>query len=52
MKLNFIFILIDLFTLLAYPIVFVHAKLHRFEKPKEGIRLANFFENVPVAPKR
>ena len=52
MKLNFLFIVMDLLTLLAYPIVFVYAKLRRFAKSKEGIRLANVFVILPAAPKR
>jgi hypothetical protein len=52
MKLNFLFIVMDLLTLLAYPIVFVYAKLHQFSKPKEGVGLANVFVILPVAPKR
>ena len=40
MKLNLLFIVMDLLTLLAYPIVFVHGKLHQFLKSKESIALA------------
>ena len=32
MKLNFLFLLMDVLTLLAYPIVFVHGKLHQYLK--------------------
>jgi hypothetical protein len=39
MKLNFLFIVMDLFILLAYPIVFVHAKLNQFEKSKKVFAL-------------
>ena len=42
MKLNFIFIVMDLLTLLAYPIVFVHGNLRRILKPSEHIPLENF----------
>jgi hypothetical protein len=35
MKLNLIFIVMDLLTLLAYPIVFVHGKIRQFSRPKE-----------------
>ena len=41
MKLNLLFIAMDLLILLAYPIVFVHGKLRQFSKPKESITLAN-----------
>jgi hypothetical protein len=35
MKLNVIFIVMDLLTILAYPFVFVYYKLHKFLKLKE-----------------
>jgi hypothetical protein len=35
MKLNVIFIVIDLLTILAYPFVFVYNKLRKFSKLKE-----------------
>ena len=41
MKLNFIFIIMDLLTLLAYPIVFMHGKLRQFLKSKEKFALVN-----------
>jgi hypothetical protein len=34
MKLNLLFIVMYLFTVLAYPFVFVHAKLIRFSKAR------------------
>jgi hypothetical protein len=37
MKLNLFFIMMDIFTLLAYPIIFVYGKIHRFAKLKESI---------------
>jgi hypothetical protein len=52
MKLNLLFIVMDLLTLLAYPIVFVHGKLRKFSKPKESIPLANLLVTVPVTPGR
>lgn len=52
MKLNLLFIAMDLFILLAYPIVFVHSKLHQFSKPKDGIPLANLSVTVAVASGR
>jgi hypothetical protein len=41
LRLNLFFIVMDVLTLLAYPIVFVHGKLRRFSKPKEDIALTN-----------
>ncbi len=41
MKLNLIFIMMDLLTLLAYPIVFLHGKLRQFSKSKENIAAPN-----------
>ncbi|MBK8616703.1 MAG: hypothetical protein IPN96_06250 [Anaerolineales bacterium] len=35
MKLNLIFIVMDLLTLLVYPVVFMHGKLRQFSKSKE-----------------
>lgn len=35
MKLNMIFIIMDLLTILAYPFVFLYNKLHQFSKLKE-----------------
>jgi hypothetical protein len=52
LKLNLLFTVLDLLTLLAYPIVFVHGKLRQFAKPKESTSHANFFAIMPVAPKR
>ncbi len=36
MKLYFFFMVMDLFTMLAYPFVFVYSKLHQFADSKEG----------------
>jgi len=41
MKLNLLFIVMDLLTILAYPIVFVHGRLQQFLKPKESITPIN-----------
>ena len=41
MKLNLIFIIMDLLTFLAYPIVFAHGKLRQFLKSKDSVSLAN-----------
>jgi hypothetical protein len=39
LKLNLLFIVMDLLTMLAYPIVFLHGKLHQLAKSKETITL-------------
>lgn len=44
MKLNLLFIAMDLLTLLAYPIVFLHGKLRPFLKQKDN----NFQEQLLV----
>jgi hypothetical protein len=49
MKLNLLFILMDLLTLLAYPIVFVHGKLRQFSRSEESISPVNLL--VPVTVK-
>lgn len=41
MKLKLLFIVMDLFALLAYPIIFVYGKLRQFSKSKESLTLAN-----------
>jgi hypothetical protein len=41
MKLNLLLIVMDLLTILAYPIVFVHGKLRQFSKLKESAALNN-----------
>jgi hypothetical protein len=41
MKLNLLFFVMDLLTILAYPIVFLHGKLRQLSKPKENIALVN-----------
>jgi len=40
MKLYMLFLVMDLLTILAYPIMFLHGKLRQFSKPKEGVTLA------------
>jgi hypothetical protein len=50
MKLNLLFIVMELFTLLAYPIVFVHGRLSRFSKSKDRIPVRNLLLTVPVTP--
>jgi hypothetical protein len=50
MKLNLLFIIMDLFTILAYPFVFMHSKLFQFSKTRAGIPLANALAIVSVLP--
>jgi NADH:ubiquinone oxidoreductase subunit 3 (subunit A) len=50
MKLSLLFIVMDLLTLLAYPIVFVYGKLCQFSRSKESIRVPNLFVAVPITP--
>jgi hypothetical protein len=52
MKLNLIFFVMDLITLLAYPIVFVQSRLHQYLTPKESIHPSKLLVIVPVAPER
>ncbi len=42
LKLNLLFIVMDVLTIVAYPIVFVHRKLSQFSKSIAGISLARF----------
>lgn len=48
LKLSLLFIVMDLLTILANPIVFLLCKLRQFAKPKEGIALALI--PIPVVP--
>ena len=50
MKLNLLFIVMELLTLLAYPIVFVHGKLRLFAKAREAVRVTNIFVVIPISP--
>jgi len=50
MKLNLLFIVMDLFTLMIYPVVFVYNKLRRSVKIKESIMLTNSLVAVLVTP--
>ena len=40
MKLNLLFIVMDLLTLLAYPILFAYGKICQLSRSKENIALA------------
>jgi hypothetical protein len=37
MKLNLIFIVMDLMTLLAYPVVFVYGRFHQLSNQKKAV---------------
>ena len=50
MKLTLLFIVMELFTVLAYPIVFVYSKLHQVSKSKASIPLAKLLVIGPVPP--
>jgi len=52
MKLNLLFIIMDLLTLLAYPIVFIYGKLRQFSKSVESITLANLLASGLVTAER
>jgi len=52
MKLNLLFIIMDLLTLPAYPIVFAHGKLRQFSESKESISLANLLVGGSVTAGR
>lgn len=48
-KLDVFFIVMDLLTLLAYPILFVHGKLRQSSRSKENCRLPNLLITGSVA---
>ena len=48
MKLSLLFMVLEVLTLLAYPIVYVHGRLHRFAKSRERIPVSNLSMIVPV----
>jgi hypothetical protein len=50
MKLKFLFIVMDVLTLLVYPIVYVDGKLRQFSKSKGSILLSNFPFTNSVTP--
>jgi hypothetical protein len=49
MKLNLLFIVMDLFTVLVYPFVFIHGKLLQLSKERESISLAKVLVTASVA---
>ena len=52
MKLNLIFIAMDMLTILAYPFVFVHSQLHHLSRFWESIAVPNFGAAGSVTPAR
>lgn len=52
MKLNFLFLVMYLLTLLAYPIVFVYGRLRQFSNSNENVNLANLPAPVSAIPVR
>jgi hypothetical protein len=52
LKLRLLFIIMDLLTLLAYPIVYVDGRLRQVSKPKENIKLANLLFSGSVTAGR
>jgi len=50
MKLNLLFIAMYLFSVLVYPVVFIHSKICQFTKSREVIILANILVTDSVAP--
>jgi hypothetical protein len=48
MKLNLLFIVMVLLTLLAYPFVFMYGKLRQFSKFRESTALAKLLVSDPV----
>lgn len=47
-KLNLLFVALDLLTLLIYPVIYVHGKLHRILKAKDRLILENSLTAVLV----
>ncbi len=52
MKLQLLFTVMDLFIVLAYPIVFVHGQLRKFAKSHGNLTLANLLDTGPAMPTR
>jgi hypothetical protein len=52
MKLNLIFFVMDVLTILAYPAVFVYGKLHQYLRTKDSIHRTYLLLIDPVALER
>jgi hypothetical protein len=50
LKLNLILLVMELLTILAYPIVFVKSKLRPFSSAREKIPVPGFSIIVPITP--
>lgn len=50
MKLNLLFVIMYVLTLLVYPIVFMDNKLRQLSAPKENVSPADFLVNASAAP--
>jgi len=50
MKLNLLFIIMYVLTVLAYPIVFMYSKLYQLLIPKENINLTTLLVTVSATP--
>lgn len=52
MRLNLLFMVMELLTVLAYPVVFVHGKLLQLSNPKQDTPRAILFVKGSIAPGR
>ena len=52
MKLNLLFIVMELLILMAYPVLFVYSKLHQVSRAKASLPLANIPVIGSVSPGR
>ncbi len=50
MKLIFLFMMMDLLTMFAYPIIFVHGRIRQFLRSDQTIVPANLLAAESVAP--
>jgi hypothetical protein len=50
MRLNLLFIAMDMLTLLAYPILFVYTKIYQFSRFRQDVAVANLLVPSPVIP--
>lgn len=41
MRLALLFAVMDFFTILAYPVVFLHGKLYQFSKSRQSANIVN-----------
>ena len=50
MKLNLLFVIMYVLTLLVYPIVFMYDKLRQLSMPKENVSPVDFLVNASATP--